>query len=109
MDLGWRHALSCYAFIGVPLKIAEQFYTSNGLPLNFDRERLGKNEYTLRDGDAAHSYYIEQGYTTIQLNFEREPRFYAFLGFDGGRRRAVANRVLLRGTIPKRCTPTEIA
>lgn len=84
-DLGWRHALSCYAFIGVPLKIAEQFYTSNGLPLNFDRERLGKDEYALRDGDAAHSYYIEQGYTTIQLNFEREPRFYAFLGFDGGK------------------------
>lgn len=84
-DLGWKHALSCYAFIGVPLKIAEQFYTRNGLPLSFDRDRQGVNEYALRQGDSAHAYYIEQGYTTAQLNFDREPRFYAFLGFDGGK------------------------
>ncbi len=81
----WTHSLSCYAFIGVPLKIAEQFYTRNGLPLNFDRDRQGVDELALRDGDEAHAYYIEQGYTTAQLNFDREPRFYAFLGFDGGK------------------------
>ncbi len=83
--LGWTHSLSCYAFIGVPLKIAEQFYTRNGLPINFDIERQGLNEYALRKGDHAHAYYLEEGYTTIQLNFEREPRFYAYLGFDGGK------------------------
>ncbi len=82
---GWTHSLSCYAFIGVPLKIAEQFYTRNGLPINFDRDRLGMNEYALRAGDKAHSYYLEEGYTTVQLNFDREPRFYASLGFDGGK------------------------
>lgn len=83
--LGWAHSLSCYAFIGVPLKIAEQFYTSHGLPINFDKNRLGLNEYALRNGDQAHAYYLEEGYTTIQLNFDREPRFYASLGFDGGK------------------------
>lgn len=82
---GWTHSLSCYAFIGVPLKIAEQFYTRNGLPINFDRDRLGLNEYALRTGDQAHAYYLEEGYTTVQLNFDREPRFYASLGFDGGK------------------------
>lgn len=84
-SLGWTHALSCYAFIGVPLKIAEQFYSKNGLPINYDKERAKVNEYTLRAGDEAHAYYLEQGYTTIQLNFDREPRFYASLGFDGGK------------------------
>ncbi len=84
-SLGWKESLSCYAFIGVPLKIAEQFYTRNGLPLNFDKDRQGVNELSLREGDAAHAYYIEQGYITAQLNFDREPRFYAFLGFDGGK------------------------
>src|SRR5690606_23019862 len=29
--------------------------------------------------------YIKEGYTTVALNFDREPRFYAYLGFDGGR------------------------
>ena len=77
--------LELLRLIGVPLKIAEQFYTRNGLPLNFDRDRQGVDELALRDGDEAHAYYIEQGYTTAQLNFDREPRFYAFLGFDGGK------------------------
>lgn len=84
-SLGWKESLSSYAFIGVPLKIAEQFYSKNGIPINFDKERIGLNEYNLRVGDAAHSYYLEEGYTTIQLNFDREPRFYASLGFDGGK------------------------
>lgn len=83
--LGWTGSLSNYGFIGVPLKIAEQFYTKNGLPINFDSHRRGLNEYALRDGDKEHAYYLEEKYTTIQLNFDREPRFYAFLGFDGGK------------------------
>ena len=77
-------ALGGYKFIGVPLKVAEQFYTKHGLPINNDREWTGVNELTLREGDADNAYYIKEGYTTVQLNFDREPRFYAFLGFDGG-------------------------
>jgi hypothetical protein len=34
-------------------------------------------------GDSAHKYYLEQGYETAKLNFNREPRFYSDLGFDG--------------------------
>jgi hypothetical protein len=81
----WSHALSCYAFIGVPLKIAEEFYTKNGLPISYDRSWLGVNELELQQGDEDNKYYIEKGYTTCKLNFNREPRFYADLGFDGGK------------------------
>ena len=81
----WNQALSCYAFIGVPIKIAEEFYTKNGLPINYDRSWQGVNGLDLRQGDEANQYYIERGYTTCKLNFDREPRFYADLGFDGGK------------------------
>ena len=81
---GYSDMLGGYRFIGVPLKIAEQFYTRNGLPISNDLEWANINPYDLRVGDAANAYYIRQGYTTVKLNFDREPRFYSSLGFDGG-------------------------
>ena len=33
--------------------------------------------------DDSHSYYIEDNFETANLHFDREPRFYANLGFDG--------------------------
>ncbi len=76
--------LGGYRFIGVPLKVAEQFYTNHGLPIANDNSWSGVNPFDLRDGDDSHAFYIKKGYTTCNLNFNREPRFYAFLGFDGG-------------------------
>jgi hypothetical protein len=77
--------------MGTTLKMAEQFYTNNGLPIDEDEEwqrRIGGLElrYDTRvaSGDEYHRYYIQGGMTTAQLNFYREPRFYAYVGFDGG-------------------------
>jgi hypothetical protein len=77
--------------IGTTLNMAEQFYTKNGLPIEDDDEwhrLIGSYEarYDTRraEGDEYHRYYIQQGITTAQLNFYREPRFYAYVGFDGG-------------------------
>lgn len=83
-DIGYTHTLGGYQFIGVPLKIAEQFYTRNGLPINNDKEWIGRDPFGLRDGDDDNAFYIRKGYTTANLNFDREPRFYSSLGFDGG-------------------------
>lgn len=80
----YKFALSCYQIFGVPLKIAEQFYTRNGLPINNDLEWAGANPYELRTADDNQAHYLEPGYTTVRLNFYREPRFYSSLGFDGG-------------------------
>lgn len=68
----------------VPLKIAVQFYTRNGLPIQEDVTWKYEDRYKLREGTAAEKYYIKEGYTTAHFNFDREPRFYANLGFDGG-------------------------
>jgi hypothetical protein len=70
--------------VNPPLKIAEMYYTNHGVPITEDKEWQSLNIMALRTGSAAERYYIKEGYTTVQLNFDREPRFYASLGFDGG-------------------------
>jgi hypothetical protein len=67
-----------------PLKIAEMYYTNHGVPIEEDRAWRSLNTFDLRVGGAGERWYIRRDYTTIQLNFDREPRFYACLGFDGG-------------------------
>jgi hypothetical protein len=66
------------------LQIVEQFYTDNGLPVEDDTEWVEKNVWQLRTAEADHKQYIRQGYQTIQLHFNREPRFYGAISFDGG-------------------------
>lgn len=84
--LGMSGPITGYRCVGVPLKIAEEFYTKHGVPISVDKDRQnGWNELDIVRGDEAHKYYIEKGYETVKLNFDREPRFYAYLGFDGGK------------------------
>ena len=70
--------------IAPPLKIAHQFYTKNGLPITEDPSWDFNNRFNLRVATAAEGFYIKEGYTTAELNFDREPRYYADLAFDGG-------------------------
>ncbi|MGE8290245.1 MAG: RagB/SusD family nutrient uptake outer membrane protein [Sphingobacterium sp.] len=71
--------------LAVPLKIADLFYSKNGVPIEEDpsfnyAQRLTKT----RTGGADTKYTIKEGMVTAEINFNREPRFYADLGFDGG-------------------------
>ncbi|RVT97353.1 RagB/SusD family nutrient uptake outer membrane protein [Mucilaginibacter limnophilus] len=66
-----------------PLKIAEMFYSENGVPINEDKTWNYSGRYTLRTAGDDDKLYIRKGYTTVGLHFDREPRFYADLGFDG--------------------------
>jgi hypothetical protein len=68
----------------MPLKIATMFYSSNGVPLDEDNTRDANNLYNLRTAQDEHQFYIKSGRTTVDLHFDREPRFYAWVGFDGG-------------------------
>lgn len=68
----------------VPIAEQELFYTNNGVPINEDNTFDYTNRYGLRTGDKASRFYIGNGYTTVNAHFNREPRFYADLGFDGG-------------------------
>ena len=67
-----------------PLKIAEMFYSNNGVPINEDVTWDYNGRYNLAIAGYNDRLYIRNGYTSSSLNFNREPRFYADLGFDGG-------------------------
>ncbi|MDR1223868.1 MAG: RagB/SusD family nutrient uptake outer membrane protein [Tannerella sp.] len=75
----------------VPLQTVELFYSSNGVPIEEDRDWLNgtdekyANRYTPRMSDDAHKGQVQLGEQSASMNFDREPRFYSSLGFDRGK------------------------
>ncbi|MFC0515289.1 RagB/SusD family nutrient uptake outer membrane protein [Mucilaginibacter angelicae] len=72
------------AYFAVPISTTDLFYTNKGVPIDEDKTWDYADRNQLRTGDAANFYYIKQGYQTIKAHFDREPRFYGSIGFDGG-------------------------
>lgn len=70
-------------YVYVPMKIADQFYTKHGLPVENDRERAGVDPTAIRRVTGDEVWQMKEDYQTAEFNFDREPRFYADLGFDG--------------------------
>ena len=68
----------------VPLSTTDLFYTGNGVPINEDKTWDYAGRFGLQAGDNSNKYYIKNGYTTVKNNFNREARYYANIGFDGG-------------------------
>lgn len=69
---------------GAPIKIAKMFYTKNGVPIEEDKTLDFSNYADVRAAVPSERFYVEPGFLTARLNYDREPRFYADLGFDGG-------------------------
>jgi len=65
-------------------RMAELFYSSNGVPINEDKSYNYAERYETVTVGGDHYYYIPEGEITARLNTYREPRFYANLGFDRG-------------------------
>ncbi|GAA3980087.1 RagB/SusD family nutrient uptake outer membrane protein [Mucilaginibacter dorajii] len=68
----------------VPISMGEMYYSNNGVPINEDKTFDYNNRYNTQVGDDANASYIKSGYTTAKVHFNRELRFYANIGFDGG-------------------------
>lgn len=66
------------------LRIAEMYYSENGVPIEEDVNYNYQNRYKLQTATDADLHRIQVGEQTAVLNFNREPRFYADLGFDRG-------------------------
>lgn len=77
------NVFAVYSNFSVPLQQSELFYTNHGVPITEDRTFDYSNRYKLQEGDDAHAYYIKKGYTCAKGNFNREPRYYADVAFDG--------------------------
>lgn len=75
---GWN------SYLAVPLKIAEMYYSDKGVPINEDLTFDYANRYDLRTAVYKERFNIKKDWVTAKINFNRENRFYASLGFDGG-------------------------
>lgn len=79
---------TCKSLYAPTLDIAEMFYSKNGVPIDEDVDWVANSNdyatrYELQTATETDKYFIKQGYTTVKLHFNREPRFYGTLGFDG--------------------------
>lgn len=72
------------ADVGATMKMADMFYTSNGVPVAEDKTFNFTNRTERRTGVYTERFNNLQGYISSRLNFDRENRFYASLSFDGG-------------------------
>lgn len=80
-QLGW-----CKMMHNPTLDVVEQFYSANGVPIEEDKTYDYEHRYEVDQVPAAgHEYYIEKDARTAKLHFNREPRFYAWIGFDTGK------------------------
>ncbi len=68
---------------GATFKMAETFYSENGVPIEEDKTLDFNEPAKLIVATAQERFYIKEGYTTARINYNREPRFYASLAFDG--------------------------
>lgn len=66
-----------------PLKIAKMYYTKNGVPINEDKTLDFREFKVLRKATIEERFQVAEGVETVRLHFDREPRFYADLIFDG--------------------------
>ena len=71
--------------MSVPLHVVDWFYSKNGVPIEEDITYPYADRFNIRQGNYEHRYYIQNGEYTAAMNFDREARFYATLGFDRGK------------------------
>ncbi len=70
------------SFMSPTLKIAEQFYSYRGVPINEDPTWDYANRYKIKKGTQKDRFFIEENEETANLNFGREYRYYSSLSFD---------------------------
>jgi hypothetical protein len=79
---------AAWQWLSPTLRIAELFYTKNGLPIDEDLDFDYENRYEVVRVERDQSQYARPFNRTVRLHLNREPRFYSSLGFDTGQYRA---------------------
>lgn len=70
--------------IAPTLAMVKRFYTENGLPIDVDPATKSDNLFQIVTVDAEHAGQAEEGNKTLRINLDREPRYYAWVAFQGG-------------------------
>lgn len=72
------------------MKMVDKYYSSNGVPIEEDLTWQANswydNRYKVRPAPSSGNeiYYVQKDQITAYAHYNREPRFYASLGFDKG-------------------------
>ena len=77
------NVFAVYSDFSVPLAESELFYSNHGVPITEDKTWDYPGRFQIQNGDSANFYYIHYKYPTVKGNFNREPRYYADVSFDG--------------------------
>ena len=72
---------------GATMNVTDQFYSNNGVPIEEDVDYNYNDRYSLTTVSEGNKLYFndESNIRVPIYNTDREPRFYAYLGFDQGR------------------------
>jgi hypothetical protein len=73
-----------WQWLSPSLRMVETYYTKNGLPINEDLSFEYADRYNITTIGFNQRFYAQFANRTAKLNLNREPRFYASLGFDRG-------------------------
>ena len=79
---------AAWQWIAPTMRMAELFYTKNGLPIENDLSFDYINRYDVTPISFINRYVAQYGQSTAKLNLDREPRFYSSLTFDRGLNRS---------------------
>lgn len=69
---------------GPVLSMIDRFYTDNGLPIDVDPTFDNESKLDVVVIEDKYASVAEPGRETLRMNLNREPRFYAWIGFQGG-------------------------
>ncbi|WP_285057033.1 RagB/SusD family nutrient uptake outer membrane protein [Pedobacter ginsengisoli] len=83
LDAGIANASVVGKGMSPTLKMAELFYTKNGVPIDEDNSWDYAGRYGLKTAGEAEKNLMQTNYQTATLHFDREARFYGSLAFDG--------------------------
>ena len=73
-----------WQWLAPSLRMAEAYYTKNGLPINEDLSFEYADRYSTTTIAFNQRFYAQFANRTAKLNLNREARFYSALGFDRG-------------------------
>ena len=84
LEAEWTLSSTLKGEVCPTLELAETFYSSNGVPIEEDKNFDYSNRYKVRKALGIDRWYVKKDEETAVLHFNREPRFYAAIGFDRG-------------------------
>ncbi len=86
---------AAWQWLSPTLRMAELYYTKNGLPIDEDLQFEYENRFEILTVPPQNQLEAQAGQQTVGLHLDREPRFYATIGFDRGYNRSHGRKFVL--------------